>query len=76
MFLPDKPGKFGLLLRAACDPKTSYCLRLYFCGGKWEGEPKTNAELFEYLLKNINRVKNHGPQCIVSDNFYTCKDVI
>ena len=54
VFMRDKPGRYGILLRVACDPDTKYCIRLKLYSGKLVSDNNTYVEIFNYLLAGFN----------------------
>jgi hypothetical protein len=69
VYIPSKPGKYGLKVWVICDAETSYCCNLQVYTGKVNDQPERNQasrvvkELAEYLLDNGRN--------ITMDNFFT-----
>ena len=75
MYLPNKPGRFGALLRLACDTKTNYCFAMKLYSGKQVDKDNSAEKIFEDLLTNFTS-KSHGKLTVYADNYYTCNKVI
>lgn len=68
-YIPNKPYKWGLLLRAACTAKTGFCVNMFLHSPL---DKTGNLNTFQKLLDFIDQEK----LCVIADNFYTCTDVV
>lgn len=69
MFLPNKPGKYGLKVWALCDSETAYCCNLQPYTGKVGGE-RDIGQGTRVVLELTDHVSGSGRH-ITADNFFT-----
>ena len=69
MYLPNKPGKLGILLRCVCDAKTGYLINMFLVQ---RGVKITNVQVCQKLLDALPK-KSYK---VVMDSFYTSHSVI
>ncbi|XP_051783376.1 piggyBac transposable element-derived protein 4-like, partial [Erpetoichthys calabaricus] len=71
-YIPSKPGKYGIKIRAACDARTSYAWNLQIYTGKAaSGIPEKNQGK-RVVLDMTTGLQGHNITC---DNFFTSYDL-
>ncbi|CAL6003960.1 Transposase_IS4 [Hexamita inflata] len=64
VYMPQKPHKYGTLIRCACCAKTGYCISLFL----HQRNIKYTCEgIFQRLLQNLPKKKFH----LITDNYYS-----
>lgn len=69
MFIPSKPGRYGLKIWALCDSKNSYLYNARVYLGKENGKKETNQgeNIVKYLCQPIYKSERN----VTTDNFFT-----
>lgn len=67
-YMPKKPAKYGIKIWAACDSKSSYCLKMQIYTGKPPGMPREINLGRRVVLDMVDGYQGHIVTC---DNFFT-----
>nr|XP_046255654.1 piggyBac transposable element-derived protein 4-like [Scatophagus argus] len=67
-YLPNKPGKYGIKIWAACDAKSSYAWNMQVYTGKLPGGAAEKNQGMRVVLEMSEGLQGHNITC---DNFFT-----
>ena len=67
-YMPNKPGKYGIKIWAACDAKSSYAWNMQVYTGKQPGGASEKNQGMRVVLEMSEGLQGHNITC---DNFFT-----
>ena len=70
MFIPSKPGKYGMKVWAVCDPLSAYCINLQPYTGRAQGAVRDVGQGSRVILELTDHLTGSGCH-ITADNFFT-----
>lgn len=71
VFMPQKPGKYGIKVWACSDAKTFYTSNMeIFIGNQPNGPYKTDNRVMAVVLRLVSHIQNSGRN-VTTDNFFT-----
>ena len=61
VYMPNKPGKYGILFRVLTDAKAPYVYKMIPYAGKAEGQERSANPSSQHVLDLIQPISNSGP---------------
>ncbi|CAK9816178.1 PiggyBac transposable element-derived protein 4 [Anthophora plagiata] len=69
VYMPSKPGKYGIKIWTLCDSKTFYCCNMEVYLGKRGNNPEKQQG--QRVVKQMVDFWENSGRCITTDNFFT-----
>ena len=69
VYMPSKPGKYGIKIWTLCDSATFYCCNMEVYLGKRGNTPEKQQG--QRVVKQLTNMWKHSGRCVTTDNFFT-----